>query len=189
MANPELTKTDPKVKWAAIFFVLTGLMGVFKEWPQIMPFLDWLMMHGRIIASNERLQVGITAILGGTVFGMFWPWILPGKLTSQQAQTSIRVASALVTFILAVGQDPDRSGVVTGILCMFGGPMLAMALIRRFVKARAPVPASLLDNTVPVPKSAAPVVAAKEVLDEIPTDPRAYDPTALSSSPPAPGQG
>jgi hypothetical protein len=182
------TQTDPKVKWAAIFFVLTGLMGIFKEWPQIMPFLDWLMMHGKLIASNERLQVGLTSVLGGTVFGLFWPWALPGKLTGQQAQASIRISTALVTFILAVGQDPDRTGVVTGILCMFGGPMCAMALIRRIVRSRLPIPSSLLDQPVIVsPKSAVPPETAQDILDEIPTDPRSYDRDALSSEPPPHG--
>jgi hypothetical protein len=143
MVTPVSKNQDAVAKWTAIFAVVGLAIGVMGRWEEAKGFVEWTIFNLTVLAKVHTLRVGFFSILGGTLFALFWPWVLPGRMTSQRAQTSIRFLSALFTFFLAVVQDPDRGGMITGLLCMFGGPMVGMAIVRRLCKANLPVPKSL----------------------------------------------
>lgn len=152
--------------WTTAAAAIAAILGAFAQWGNIEPALDWILRNLAIIGADPHFRSGVIAIGVGAMFGLFWPWALPGRLTSARAQTSIRILSGLVSFAVAFVLMPTREGIVLGLGYMFGGPMVGMALVRRLCAIKSlPTPPALVPTTAEV--------RAVVLTDTKPTDPSA----------------
>lgn len=140
-------------RWATLGAIAAGITAMLAALNGFNHQAPWFLVAQEVfvrIFSDWKVIVAGPSVLFGGLCGVAYPWYLAKDSASEEAKSRVRIASGLLTLLMALlitmllGRGIN--GVILSVICATGGPMLSMAALSTLMAKAKIVPAAFVPN-------------------------------------------